>query len=628
MARHRTTKADRAYAEAERRVAAARETGVNILNLSIDGLTKIPPLAGFTTLHMLDFSATRVSNLAPLAGLTALLSLYLQHTQVSDLTPLSGLTALQYLNLDSTEVSDLAPLAGLTALQSLSLDGTHVSDLAPLVGLTALLDGAKREPSLMGLWFANCPLADKTILRFAKLGNPERTINTISYLREQRAFEKFEAGGDLIKSTTRGEEDTRLDLISAGLDWEELWGAARIRLQTELGPAVFDAWIRPLALTSVIDDDLEFSAPKPFIRNWVDGHYVNRIERALRAAGGDPNTISIVLDANFSKKAKSSPLTLPAQGPGPRFAVKADGVIRAAPVEALDSDGNDVSRLKRLHGPLQDASSEFLGAFNGSAINTYKQLFARASTYHALISQPLDKLDFTILYAAGLRLENARAAAERQITDGIVPPLEDHQFESLKSLSTLHGVFISATADGQALLTDAERIEMKREDVEATKRDIVEIVEPLVDEPDIIDPAEPQDIVDIVREDAPVNHPERRVGYSYAATSNLIIVLGSYAMLGFLPSGSELIHAAEILAGTGAHTALTKRGRDARQFAMLLATDAANAADKGLQAALRRGSEATKAYILRHEAPLRRLASRSARFKFINDILDWLKAQG
>ena len=116
-----------AYAEAERRVEEARAGNLPELDLRIDGLTRIPPLAG------------------------------------------------------------------LTALQSLDLRGTQVSDLAPLAGLTSLIEGAASRPKYRGLSFVDCPLSDSTVLDFARLENPERTIKTINYLRELQGLPPYEA---------------------------------------------------------------------------------------------------------------------------------------------------------------------------------------------------------------------------------------------------------------------------------------------------------------------------------------------------------------------------------------------------------------------------------------------------
>ncbi|MGH6872788.1 MAG: chromosomal replication initiator protein DnaA [Rhizomicrobium sp.] len=84
--------------------------------------------------------------------------------------------------------------------------------------------------------------------------------------------------------------------MASKMDWETVWAAARERLRRELGEAVFDAWISPLVLVSFDKDEIRLAAPKPFHRNWVANQYMPRIERALRSEGGEPASLSIVLN--------------------------------------------------------------------------------------------------------------------------------------------------------------------------------------------------------------------------------------------------------------------------------------------------------------------------------------------
>jgi chromosomal replication initiator protein len=79
------------------------------------------------------------------------------------------------------------------------------------------------------------------------------------------------------------------------MDWETVWAGARERLRRDLGEAVFDAWIAPLTLMSFDKDEIRLAAPKLFHQNWVDKQYAARIDRALRAEGGEPASLSIVL---------------------------------------------------------------------------------------------------------------------------------------------------------------------------------------------------------------------------------------------------------------------------------------------------------------------------------------------
>jgi Leucine-rich repeat (LRR) protein len=61
------------------------------------------------------------------------------------------------------------------------------------------------------------------------------------------------------------------------------------------------------------------------------------------------------------------PPELPSQVPGPHFEISDDGVINFAPPEALDREGNNVARLRRLHPSVRTLSAnavETLGQGN------------------------------------------------------------------------------------------------------------------------------------------------------------------------------------------------------------------------------------------------------------------------
>ncbi len=80
-------------------------------------------------------------------------------------------------------------------------------------------------------------------------------------------------------------------------DWPARWACVRERLRRELGDPIFDAWISPLTLEGWDKDDLKIGAAKAFVRNWVANHYVARIERAFRAEGSEPASLTIVVTA-------------------------------------------------------------------------------------------------------------------------------------------------------------------------------------------------------------------------------------------------------------------------------------------------------------------------------------------
>jgi chromosomal replication initiator protein len=82
---------------------------------------------------------------------------------------------------------------------------------------------------------------------------------------------------------------------SGPLDWTVIWTGARERLRRELGDAVYETWISPLVLVDAANGELKIGAPRPFARNWVANQYAVRIERAVRAEGAEPVSLSIVL---------------------------------------------------------------------------------------------------------------------------------------------------------------------------------------------------------------------------------------------------------------------------------------------------------------------------------------------
>lgn len=78
-------------------------------------------------------------------------------------------------------------------------------------------------------------------------------------------------------------------------DWPTVWIKARERLRRELGDAVYDVWLAQLSLLSFEKSELKIGAPRMFVRNWVANQYVSRIERACRAEGAEPASVSVVL---------------------------------------------------------------------------------------------------------------------------------------------------------------------------------------------------------------------------------------------------------------------------------------------------------------------------------------------
>ena len=143
------------------RIAAARDSGQDWLDLRGLGLTRLPDaLFRLTGLRRLNLGHYRtltaegwgdrdydrddnawnrvVADLPRLALLPSLEQLCLERVGCDSLEPLSSLGGLTWVDCSRNEIRDLGPINGLTALQSLYCSGTQVSDLGPINGLTAL----------------------------------------------------------------------------------------------------------------------------------------------------------------------------------------------------------------------------------------------------------------------------------------------------------------------------------------------------------------------------------------------------------------------------------------------------------------------------------------------------------
>jgi Leucine-rich repeat (LRR) protein len=119
---------------------------VTALDLEVNQISDLSPLAGLINLTELLLWGNQISDLAPLRELTNLRILGLVDNQISDLTPLRELKNLTELRLGCNKINDISPLSELTNLTVLSLAidtsrvmGNEISDISALAGLTNLI---------------------------------------------------------------------------------------------------------------------------------------------------------------------------------------------------------------------------------------------------------------------------------------------------------------------------------------------------------------------------------------------------------------------------------------------------------------------------------------------------------
>jgi Leucine-rich repeat (LRR) protein len=104
-------------------------------------------------------------------------------TDVRDVRPISLCSNLNTLNLRYTPVDDISPVMNLTKIENLALDHSQIRDLSPVAGMVSLIAGAKLE--YQGISFNGCPISDISLLKIAETKNPQRTIDTLNYVRRK-----------------------------------------------------------------------------------------------------------------------------------------------------------------------------------------------------------------------------------------------------------------------------------------------------------------------------------------------------------------------------------------------------------------------------------------------------------
>ncbi|MDJ0628786.1 MAG: leucine-rich repeat domain-containing protein [Rhodobacter sp.] len=382
------SEADDAFAEAERLIEEARESGVTELDLSRVGtraLTRLPESIGtLDRLTNLDLSMTQVTDLTPLQPLTGLEQLLLIQTRVTNLSPLQTLSALRTLVLDYSQITDLAPLSSLENLQELKMWGCPVEDLKPLTQLQSL--------------------------ERLKLTNTR--IGDVSALRNLRSLDTLWL--------------SRTELV----DLSPLSSADKLRNLTIKETQVAD--LRPIrALRHLVD------APGP------DGITFE----GCTAAKSDPRLAKIAEIEDNKERASQlfayldtlPPLDPPPPADSPRapvYALPTDGPMQstdAAP-EAGDADQQALQAdLRRKIAVLV----EEIGMNNELA-----GLKASAEHYRIQIDRPLDGIRRTQLYSAANTLRTAteaddRAEAQGRINDLLPPKISG----PLRDVVETHGLF-------------------------------------------------------------------------------------------------------------------------------------------------------------------------------------------
>ena len=322
-----------------------------------------------------------------------------------------------------------------------------------------------------------------------------------------------------------------------------------------------------------------------------------------------------------------APPAVPNQGVGPHFVLDEAGVIRFAPPEALDPQGNNVALLRSLHPRLLELLATLADAF--ARTNAHEHLGGCLASYRKLLDRPLGQLDFGLLVAEGMILTNADAedAADRE-----EPDLDPAARSTLNSVLQLHGMFVTATRIGlTALAMEAawrRRPEQEREQREAA----VEFAEDLQGKPDVIGPAEAAAVREAARQIGQGPNPERSGTVATGMLRNVAIVMTVGATVASLPVGGGLeFGSVGAIAGTlfallGSEALIRSKPFGSVAHAITSRLNLLSEAELRRElASIAHTFQPQLQFVLRAEPALRRLAGDRDAFAWLHRSLDWMK---
>jgi hypothetical protein len=308
----------------------------------------------------------------------------------------------------------------------------------------------------------------------------------------------------------------------------------------------------------------------------------------------------------------------PTQGPGPHFELTKAGVIDFVPPEALDREGNNVERLRRLHPTLRDLARQLAKAL-GTGNVPHAHLAARMEAYRTRVDQPLDRIDFTLLYVEGVRLANAEKAAIEKVAEGELPPLRETDREELETLLQLHGTFMLATIAGAELTAAEQRYRRRPAEEREYRAAAVDFAASLQNQPDVINPDTAAFVLGAAEQIGHGANPERSGVVGTTTVLNVGITLAAVAAVPGLPFMGNLIAGTPGLIAGGAAAYITSEiVKRSRPFAAVIAPIIAKL-DREVD------FRKFKNFLLSVEQKMRRLANYNEQFSWLNNALHWIK---
>lgn len=206
---------------------------------------------------------------------------------------------------------------------------------------------------------------------------------------------------------------------------------------------------------------------------------------------------------------------VPDQEPGLQFGIASDGrvtLLHAGPPSIREREEN-----ADLLEALRQAAARLVSSLQGT--NAQGHLLEAAHSYCSALVGPLS---VPIVYASGLRLENAREALRRSED---LPPLLADTDERLATTLMLHGTYIASTGLGRTLLEAAREYARTTAETEEDRARKQRLADAIAAAPDVFDDSVRELPVELLRESGTGPVRERSTAAANSTTRNLLKVM-------------------------------------------------------------------------------------------------------
>lgn len=322
--------------------------------------------------------------------------------------------------------------------------------------------------------------------------------------------------------------------------------------------------------------------------------------------------------------------TVPLQGPGPRFRATEEGPLDRTPPADFDAEGNDTKTIDRLRPLALRCAADLKTRLPP---NQFGELLSAVDLYIAALDPGEGKtIEWGVVWGHGVILQNAASSAERKVDERILPALEDPAKTALESLLTLHGPMILATRDGAKFSETAAGFRLTRAQQEALRVAAQRVAEQLKADKEVITPRAAASVAQATESIGQGPHPERGSVYGLATVKNISIVLiggaavATPALVGAL-LGSALVGAAAGAPFSWLVVEAVKKSPAFNALATQLGARIESMTDIELRAWMeerRRRYAPFRAFVIRNEEPLRKIAEATPELKWMLRYIDFI----